>query len=56
MFGGPSIGQRCSACDEAIAAAEAEIEVERPDGAPQYFHARCYMLLKYAREHQPPTR
>jgi hypothetical protein len=48
-FGGPSAGQRCSACDEAIAATEAEIEVERPDAPPQYFHARCYNLLRQAR-------
>jgi hypothetical protein len=51
MFGGPSAGQRCSACDEVIEAAEAEIEVERRDAPPQYFHARCYALLRSAREH-----
>jgi hypothetical protein len=50
-FGGPSAGQRCAACDEAIAAAEAEIEAERKGGA-QYFHVRCYHLLRLARLHR----
>ena len=49
-LGGPSSGQRCSGCDEAIAAAEAEIESERHDAPPQYFHVRCYRLLRAARE------
>jgi hypothetical protein len=53
-YGGPSAGQRCHACDEAIAAAEAEIEVGWSAAtAAQYFHVRCYNLLRFAREPLP---
>jgi hypothetical protein len=48
-FGGPSTGQSCSACDEPIAAAEAEIEVTGADVRQQFFHARCYNLLAVER-------
>jgi hypothetical protein len=49
MYGGPSVGQCCAACDEAIAAAEAEIEVVDSGALPQYFHTRCYRLVTIAR-------
>jgi hypothetical protein len=42
-FGGLSTGQRCSGCDEPIAARETEIEPS--NGASQYFHVRCYHIL-----------
>jgi RecA/RadA recombinase len=45
MFGGPSSGQFCSACDERIAAAAAEIEVTGADLQQRFFHHRCYNLL-----------
>jgi hypothetical protein len=50
LFGGPSAGHWCWACDEAIAAGEAEIEVVRRDTPSEYFHARCHNLLRIARE------
>lgn len=53
VFGGPSKGRKCYACDETIAAAEAEFEVE-VDGvgdSTRFFHTRCYHLLAAARLH-----
>lgn len=44
-YGGPSTGQSCAACDERIAAAEAEIEVTGADVRQRFFHARCYNVL-----------
>lgn len=49
-WGGPSQGQRCSACDERIAAAEAELEAAAADGITRYFHPRCYHLLERERD------
>jgi len=48
-FGGPSSGQHCSACDERIAAAEAELEVYAGDAKQRYFHIRCFHLLTLER-------
>jgi hypothetical protein len=48
-WGGPSQGQRCSGCDEPIAAAEMEFEVAAADGITRYFHARCYGILEAER-------
>jgi hypothetical protein len=45
VLGGPSAGQRCAGCDEKIATAEAEIEVDGPDDQRRYFHGRCFTLL-----------
>jgi hypothetical protein len=44
-FGGPSSGQPCSACDEKIATAEAELEASSADGQQRFFHPRCFHLL-----------
>jgi len=49
-WGGPSAGQRCSGCDERIAAAEAEIEVSGADNITRYFHPRCFNLLSDERD------
>ena len=48
-WGGPSDGQRCSGCDELIAAAEMEFEVAAADGITRYFHARCYRIFEAER-------
>jgi len=50
LFGGPSAGHWCWACDESIAAGETEIEVVRRDAPSEYFHVRCHNLLRIARE------
>ena len=49
-FGGPSSGQPCSACDEKIIAAEAEIEASSADGRQRFFHPRCFNLLIFERK------
>lgn len=48
-FGGQSTGQSCAACDELIAAREAEIEVTSADVQPRFFHPRCYNMLAVER-------
>ena len=51
-FGGPSTGQRCSACDESIATPEAEIEVHSADDKRRFYHPRCFNLLTMERTHR----
>jgi hypothetical protein len=44
-WGGPSEGDVCAACDEAIEKGTVEIEVDSADDRTRFYHVSCYGLL-----------
>jgi hypothetical protein len=50
IFGGPGSGAPCDACGDAIAAEDAEVEMDFPDGPTLLFHPRCFQVLESLRQ------
>ena len=50
IWGGPSAGTACAACDEPIPANSLEIEAQCVDGRHRFFHSRCFSFLASERE------
>jgi hypothetical protein len=50
VWGGPSEGGECAACDVAIGKGVLEIEVHGADGRVRLYHLDCYALLDAIRD------
>jgi hypothetical protein len=50
IWGGPSTGMVCAACDDHIPADSLEIEAQCVDGCHRFFHGRCFSFLSLERE------
>jgi hypothetical protein len=45
VWGGPSTGMTCAACDERIEDGDPEVEVLCVDGQQCFYHASCFLVL-----------
>jgi tRNA-binding EMAP/Myf-like protein len=50
VWGGPSTGMVCVACDERIEDGGSEVEVLCVDGQRTFYHAACFLVFTSLRE------
>jgi len=50
VWGGPSTGMTCAACDEHIQDGDSEVEVLCVDGRRCFYHASCFLMFTDERE------
>ncbi len=52
VWGGPSVGATCAACDKAIPQGQSEIEAECADGTLRRYHVLCFSVVTTERDNR----